>query len=111
MRIWSNAVIAELRVSNCAECPDHKKVQVRRKAATGWVTEISHVSCRKTGRSVTLMEIGDGCPLPEVFTSEKAEESPLTPTPLPQGERETKYLTTEKADNTEDKEITNERTD
>lgn len=71
MRKWSNAVIAELRVSNCAECPDHKKVQVRRKAATGWVTETSHVSCRKTGRNVTLMGIGDGCPLPEIFTTEK----------------------------------------
>ena len=111
MRKWSNAVIAELRVSNCAECPDHKKVQVRRKAEAGWVTETSHVSCRKTGRNVTLMGIGDGCPLPVYLTTEQAgeaERSPLTPTPLPQGERENQFLTTE---NTEDKEITNERTD
>lgn len=86
MRIWSNAVIAELRVSNCAECPEHKKVQIRRKTPTGWMTETSHVSCRKTGRNVTLMGIGDGCPLPV-------------------------YLTTEKAEKAEDKEKANERTD
>lgn len=68
MRIYTTSTII-LKIRYCAECPAHDPKYIKKLVNGGrsnkWVSELSHVLCRKTGNRVGLTGIDPHCPLPE----------------------------------------------